>query len=35
LRKKDGTLQDNQLVAILYRWETCDNLLLAREHNVS
>jgi len=35
LKKKDGNLQDNQLVAISYLWETCDDLLLAREHNVS
>ena len=35
LKRKDGTLRDEQLVAILYLWEICDDLLLAGADNVS
>lgn len=35
LKKKDGSLRDNQLVAISYLWEMVDDLLLDRRHNVS
>ena len=35
LKKKGGSLRDEQLIAVSYLWELCDNLLLASADNVS
>ena len=35
LKKRDGSFQDNQLLAVAYMWEMCDELLLAKADNVS
>ena len=35
LKKRDGSFQDSQLLAVAYMWELCDQLLLAKADNVS
>ena len=35
LKKRDGSVGDNKLLAIAYLWETCYDLLLAKCDNVS
>ena len=35
LKLRDCSLQDDQLLAISYLWEICDDLLLAKMENVS
>ena len=35
LKKKDGSIRDNQLVAMSYLWEIVDDLLLDKRHNIS
>ena len=35
LEQRDGSLQENQLLAISYLWEICGDILLAKHANVS